>query len=119
MKSNYKKENEKITISKSEIKKIVNEEFQKKFRALEVETVKNTAEQMLSALLYVLEMNYGFKRKRLAAVKQACENVFILMNIPNDKKIQKQDFNAYDIKSYLETKYKINLEIEVEKYEKQ
>lgn len=71
MRANYK-----VNLNPSEVRKMVNEEYNKKLKDTYLEVAEDVVAQLMAVVLYTLNSNYGFGKKRLKAFKNNLESYF-------------------------------------------
>lgn len=92
-------------IKRSEVRKIVNEEFEKKRDAF----YKDTAVQLTAIVFYTLAVNEGWGKKRLQRLMDEITGTSEDMNGVGFA----GKFNAMDLVSLVRDKYEIDLEKEI------
>ena len=115
MKANYKRDKEtgdilkaKMVLTKEEIGKYLEEEWELKRDLVYSEVKNDVANQILSVFFTALHKDFGFGKKRLLRVKESVEAYFLLMQTG----IFSKSFTPIDCINYLRDEFGIDLDKE-------
>lgn len=113
MKANYSSKassgRNRIVVSEDDIKKTLDEEWQKKVDQVYEATLKDVSAQVLAVFYTCLSKKYGFGKKRMLALKRDVEATFALMHTNN---LLGKDFTTQDCLDYMKKEFGIDLDKE-------
>ena len=115
MKANYRRDREtgdilktKVVLSKEEISKYLEEEWELKKDKVYSEIKSDVANQVLSVFFTALHKDFGFGKTRLLKLKESVESYFLLMQTG----IFNKSFTPVDCINYLKEEFGIDLDKE-------
>ena len=113
MKANYKRDKEtgdilkaKMVLTKEEIGKYIEEEWELKRDLVYSEVKNDVANQILAVFFTALHKDFGFGKQRLLRVKESVESYFSLMQ----KGIFNKPFTPIDCLNYLREEFGIDID---------
>lgn len=99
-----------ITIGENEIRKRVEEEYQKKKDQIYESVIQDVLPQFMSVCMVELNKEFGFGEKRLRSVLNGVKSLFKLMDGVG---ILNHQYSTLDCLAYLKEKYGIDLDKEL------
>lgn len=99
-------DNRKILISCGEIKKAFDEEYSKRCDEIYASITQDITVQLMATVLFELNKEFGFGKKRLQRVQSGTESLFKLM----EEGILGKKFTTEDLIKYMKEKYDIELD---------